>query len=38
MNITVADLVQALQSGQNVTVIINGEYYTITGGADDDES
>lgn len=36
MNITIADIVQALQSGQNVTVIINGEYYTITGGAENE--
>lgn len=36
MNITVADIVQALQVGNDITVIINGEYYTITGGADDE--
>ena len=29
MNITISDIVQALQAGQNVTVIINGEYYTV---------
>lgn len=29
MNITVPDLVTLLEAGQNVTVIINGEYYTV---------
>lgn len=36
MNITIADLVQALQAGNDVTIIINGEYYTITGGAENE--
>lgn len=36
MNITVADIVQALQAGNDITVIINGEYYTITGGAENE--
>ena len=36
MNITIADIVQALQAGNDVTIIINGEYYTITGGTDDE--
>lgn len=36
MNITIADIVQALQAGNDITVIINGEYYTITGGAENE--
>ena len=36
MNITISDIVQALQAGQNVTVIINGEYYTLKVGAENE--
>ena len=36
MNITVADIVQALQSGHDITGIINGEYYTLKEGAENE--
>lgn len=36
MNITIAEISAALQAGQNVTVIINGEYYTLKEGAENE--
>lgn len=36
MNITVSDLVQALQAGHDITVVINGEYYTLKEGAENE--
>lgn len=36
MNITIAEIAAALQAGQNVTVIINGEYYTLKEGAENE--
>ena len=36
MNITIADIVQALQAGNDVTIIINGEYYTLKEGAENE--